>query len=103
MSDRGMKKWAPYKSLIEQDHFLGNMMHDKGKIAKPKLSNEQAEEIDRALREYQGGRLRMRYFQNGYVKEVCQSIKKIDLVDRIIIGSELSIALKDLLEVIVSE
>jgi len=100
MSDRGMKKWAPYKSLIEQDNFLNDMRHDKNKITKPKLSNEQAEEIDRVLREYHGELLRMRYYRNGDIKEIRQTIKKIDTVERIVIGSELKIALKDLLEVI---
>lgn len=101
MSDRGMKKWAPYKSLIEQDHFLNTMKHDKNKIVKPKLSNEQAEEIDRILREYHGELLRMRYYQNGDVKEVSQTIKKIDTVERIVIGSEQTIPLKDLLDIVV--
>ena len=27
MSERGMKKWAPYKSLIEQESYL-NKLHD---------------------------------------------------------------------------
>lgn len=100
MSDRGMKKWAPYKSLIEQENFLNNMMNEKGKITKPKLSSEQAEEIDRVLREYHGELLRMRYFKIGYVKEIAQTIKKIDSVERILVGSELTIPLRDLLEVV---
>jgi len=99
MSDRGMKKWAPYKSLIEQENYLNNMMNEKGKIAKPKLSSEQAEEIDRMLREYHGELLHMLYFKNGYVREIIQKIKKVDTVERILIGSELTIPLKDLLEV----
>ena len=45
MSDRGMKKFAPYASLIEQNDYLERMRYEKNKIEKPKLSSEKAEEI----------------------------------------------------------
>ena len=35
MSDRGMKKWAPFASLIEQSEFLEQMHYEKNKIAIP--------------------------------------------------------------------
>ena len=40
MSDRGMKKWAPYKTLQEQWDTLDNLHSSNEKIEKPKISNE---------------------------------------------------------------
>ena len=41
MSDRGMKKWAPYKSLNEQWSTLDQIKKEEIK-EKPKISNEKA-------------------------------------------------------------
>ena len=38
MSDRGMKKWAPYSSLNEQATCLEEMKYQRNKIAKPILT-----------------------------------------------------------------
>ena len=46
MSDRGMKKWAPYKSLIEQEVFINKMRVNKSKIEKPILCDEEMEKIN---------------------------------------------------------
>ena len=54
MSDRGMKKWAPYKSLIEQDVYLNKMKKEKEKISKPIISSEEAENINEILTNYHG-------------------------------------------------
>ena len=52
MSDRGMKKWAPYKSLPEQDPHLINTKKNKTKIDKPLISSEEAEVINEILSNY---------------------------------------------------
>ena len=54
MSDRGMKKWAPFSSLIEQSTCLEKMRFEKNKIEKPKISNERAEKINAILSNYKG-------------------------------------------------
>ncbi len=46
MSDRGMKKWAPYKTLQEQWTTLDDVYESDERVEKPKLSNEEAEEIN---------------------------------------------------------
>ena len=46
MSDRGMKKWAPYKSLIEQEVFINKMRVNKSKIEKPILCDEEMDKIN---------------------------------------------------------
>ena len=49
MSDRGMKKWAPFSSLIEQSTCLEEMRYQKNKIEKPLISIEKAREINEIL------------------------------------------------------
>ena len=34
MSERGMKKWAPYKSLVEQEKYLKKAHDDNQKVDK---------------------------------------------------------------------
>jgi len=85
MSDRGMKKWAPYKSLEEQNPSLINMKKNKTKIEKPLISNEEAEEINEILVQYHNERLIINYFRNG---EICFKegiLKTIDPVNRLLI------------------
>ena len=64
MSDRGMKKWAPYKSLNEQWSTLDQIKKEEIK-EKPKISNEKAEEINDILVNYEGQELTIRYFRKG--------------------------------------
>ena len=54
MSDRGIKKWAPYKSLPEQDFTLKGHKEKEEKIEKPTISSEFAEEINNILVNYHG-------------------------------------------------
>ena len=57
MSERGMKKWAPYKSLNEQEHYLNKLHKDNEKVEKPKISSDAAEEINEILVNYHGEEL----------------------------------------------
>ncbi len=68
MSDRGMKKWAPYASLIEQKGTLGAMMHNRQKVARPHLSSDQAVFIERRLVDYGGETLTITYFDDGFIR-----------------------------------
>ena len=51
-NERGMKKYLPFSSLIEQSDELGKMLYEKHKISKPLISSENAIKIDRILRTY---------------------------------------------------
>ncbi len=70
MNERGMKKWAPYKSLIEQDEFMKNMKANKKKVEKPKICEEKAEEINNLLVNYQGQMIVMDYYLDGFIKKI---------------------------------
>ena len=54
MSDRGMVKWMPYQSLVEQTSFLARMRYEKNKKPRPHISSDRAREINEILVTYEG-------------------------------------------------
>jgi hypothetical protein len=83
MSDRGMKKWAPYSSLIEQATCLEEMKYQRNKIAKPILTEDQKEKINYVLQSYQKEQIvRIKFFNDGYLYFISTTIKRIDLENK---------------------
>ena len=100
MSDRGMKKWAPYKSLNEQWSTLDQIKKEEIK-EKPKISNEKAEEINDILVNYEGQELTIRYFRKGQALEEKSAIKKIDTFNKkLFLENGVSIYLKEIFDII---
>ena len=67
MSDRGMKKWLPYKSLTEQGGYLSEIIARKSVEEQPIPMEDEAEKIDSFLRNYADGEIELRYFTSGHV------------------------------------
>ena len=85
MSERGMKKWAPYKSLNEQEDFL-NMLHQKqAKVERPRISSDEAENINEILVNYHGEELLIEYWRNDKLNTVSSILSKIDPVNKKIV------------------
>jgi len=83
MSDRGMKKWAPFSSLIEQATCLEEMKYQRNKIDKPILTDDQMEKINYVLQTYQKGQtVKIKFYNDGYLYFVETQIKRIDLENR---------------------
>ncbi len=83
MSDRGMKKWAPYSSLIEQATCLEEMKYQRNKIPKPILTEDQKEKINYVLQSYQKGQIvKIKFFNDGYLYFISSTIQRIDLENR---------------------
>jgi len=83
MSDRGMKKWAPFSSLIEQATCLEQMKYERNKIPKPILTDDQKEKIEYVLQTYEKGQLvKIKFFNDGYLYFINTQIKRIDLENR---------------------
>ena len=80
--NRGMKKWAPYKSLNEQIDFINKMRYEKNKIERPLISNEEAENINNILTNYQNETVWVKYYDDGYLYEVSLPIFKIDIINK---------------------
>lgn len=88
MSERGMKKWAPYKSLIEQDKYLNKIHTENTKVEKPIISSETADEINNILVNYNGEELIISYWRNDKLNETTSTLKKIDPVNKKIVLPE---------------
>ena len=99
MSDRGMKKWAPYKTLNEQWSTLDKIKHEEIK-EKPKISSEKTEEINDILVNYEGQELEISYFRKGNVYVEKSAIKKIDAFNKkLILENGVSIYLKEIFDI----
>ena len=97
MSDRGMKKWAPYKSLNEQWDTLDALHEKEERVERPTISNEVAEEINEKLVNYNGQEYEFYYYKNGKILKEKSTIQKIDAMERkIYLVSGVKILLKDL-------
>lgn len=98
MSDRGMKKWAPYKTLEDQWSTLDRLYKSEEKVEKPLISNEVAEEINDKLVNYQGQEYEFYYYKNGRILKEKSTIKKIDAFNRnLLLTNGIKISLKDLI------
>ena len=83
MSDRGMKKWAPFSSLIEQATCLEEMKYQRNKIDKPILTDDQMEKINFVLQTYKRGQtVKIKFYSDGYLYFINTKIKRIDLENR---------------------
>ena len=98
--DRGMKKWAPYKSLVEQEKYIHAMQKEKNKIPKPLLSNDEAERINDILVHYHGQALTIQKYEDGEIKVIETIIRKIDVENRcLILPNKIRVYLKDIVSI----
>ena len=88
MSERGMKKWAPYKSLVEQEKYLKKAQDDNQKVSRPTISSDEAEIINEILVNYQGEELIITYWRNEKINTVSSILKKIDIGNKKIVLPE---------------
>jgi hypothetical protein len=88
-SERGMVKWSPYQSLVEQATSLAKMRHRKNKVDKPIISNEQANEINEILTNYNHEAIIAKYWEDGCIYYLEGTVEKIDPFERrILIGGK---------------
>lgn len=95
--DRGMMKWAAYRSLVEQATYLKKMAYEKNKVEKPKIANEQAEEINEILTNYAGEEVVLTYWNDGYLYEARGSILFIDAIFKKLRINSLTVPFKELI------
>lgn len=96
--ERGMKKWAPYKTLTEQYSNLATMQRNKEKKEKPLISKERAEDINQILTSYQGEILNIKFYKKGEICEIISPIIKIDVINKaLILPEKIKIYFKDLI------
>ena len=88
MSERGMKKWAPYKSLIEQEKYLKKASQKNEKQERPQISSDEAENINEILVNYHGEELEITYWRNDKINTISSILVKIDPENKKIVLSE---------------
>lgn len=98
MSDRGIKKWAPYKSLVEQGESISKMESALEVASRPILSPDQEEEINSILVNYNGQFLNIKYYHNKKIYAVKAHILKIDLDNRrLILDTDEKVSLSEII------
>ena len=85
MSERGMKKWAPYKSLNEQEDYLKKLHNKQEKVERPRISSDEADNINEILVNYHGEELLIEYWRNEKINAVSSILSKIDPVNKKIV------------------
>ena len=85
MSERGMKKWAPYKSLPEQEKYLKKLKEGQEKVERPVMSSDEMEEINEILVNYAGEEVLISFWRNERINSVSTTIKKIDVDNKKIV------------------
>ena len=104
MSDRGMKKWAPFSSLIEQATCLEEMKYQRNKISKPILTEDQIEKINYILQSYQKGKIvKIKFFHDGYLYIINTSIRKIDLDNKVLVLENGKLSFSNIIDIETSE
>ena len=99
MSDRGMKKWAPFSSLIEQSTMLNEMFYEKHKSEKPSISYERAAKINSILSNYHKQELRIKYFYDGYIYEIVTALKRVDTLNKKLIFEDGSMPFSEIIDI----
>ena len=103
MSDRGMMKWAPYRSLVEQSEFLEQMRYQKNKKGRPVLTDDLKEEINRVLQNYKGEILSITYYSDGYTYLLKTKVKRIDIENQQLILPQGKLKFRDIIKIENSE
>ena len=85
MSERGMKKWAPYKSLNEQEDYLNRLHKEQSKVERPRISSDEAENINEILVNYHGEELIITYWRNDKINTISTVLAKIDPINKKIV------------------
>lgn len=68
--DRGMVKWLPFKSLPEQEQFLGAHRRERERQPRPELAVDRLEELDRILASLQEeDRIAVSLYADGHIDE----------------------------------
>lgn len=98
--DRGMMKYAPYQSLVEQSASLRKLRYNKNKKEKPVISNERAEEINAVLSSYNNEEVIIRFFEDGYLYYIEGKIEKIEPMYRFLKINDKKIEFKNLIEIV---
>lgn len=98
-SDRGMKKWAPFSSLIEQATCLEKMRYEKNKIEKPKIATEVAHKINYILNNITDSIVEIKFYYNGYIYNIDARILRVNKTLKLIVTDKGNIPFSEILDI----
>ena len=80
MPDRGIIKWAPFNSVINSEYLVKEIEHEKSKIIKPTLSEEQIYELEKIITESMINKINLEFkiYNSGYTYNIKGIVTKID-------------------------
>lgn len=85
--DRGIIKWHPFDALNGFSDEIKKLKYERGKTEIPLLLEDKFEELDLTLKEAFKFNLEIeiKYFVDGYIKNIFGQIKEIDVLNKKII------------------
>lgn len=99
MTDRGMKKWLPFNSLIEQKEYIRQIKESKKNELLPDLSEDQISQVNHLLTNYDGQMVNISYILDSKKSNIVGYIKKVDTINGFIIINDKKINIKNLTNV----
>jgi hypothetical protein len=100
MSERGMKKYMPFSSLVEQEKFLNEMLYEKHKIDRPEISDEMSERINRILISFDPKEEYVfKFYIDGYVYTYKGKIKRVNLEKKTVLFQDFYSAFTDIVDI----
>lgn len=99
MNGRGMKKWAPYASLIEQKGTVSNMKHNRGKMAKPHLSQDQANHLNQLLMIIADKKAKIIIFNDGKTLTLSGMVTKVNFDEKWLVLNDQRIPFQTMLSI----
>ena len=100
--DRGIIKWQPFESLTSSKQIMQSLIHEKSKIMKPILSEEEISEIEQNIVDayYSGENITIFYYKNGFIHNIKGKIIKIDHIYKMIyLNNNLNLFFKQIIKV----
>lgn len=78
--DRGIIKWQPFNSIVDEKELINNLLKDRQKIKKPILSLEQQQKIEEELVEayYEQIPVTLKIYKNGIIYQLTSIILNMD-------------------------
>lgn len=97
MKSRGIIKWLPFSALEEQLPQIKKIKREKEKIRKPQISQDLAEHINQILLNVPKNAILITYFEDGFIYQIHEQIKKADYQNRLLYTSTKIISFNNLL------
>lgn len=83
LRDRGMVKWAPFKSLPEQEEYLLSMEEKEDVVERPELSEDALDELDRTVTNLlKGNVVVVSYYDDFHIKDFEGVVDQVDELHR---------------------